>query len=258
MTTRQKVARVALVAAGVVIVVLTGLAFCLSYAHLHTVAADNGLSGLRAWAWPGCLDAFIVAGELLMLHNAFHESGRDWWAIGLTAAGSLGSIALNVFGVTDTGAHAVLPYLVAAVPPSAALLAFGALMNRVHKAFDQVAEPVNAAPSTPPVTAQETVSTPRRLDVPIEEAPQVIPVDTPPSTPAPVVAEVNDEQPFRLDADAAREVIEHGWTTNASVRETAVASTRSPSYVQKVFTELESDRGPRPAAGQLALIRSGE
>jgi hypothetical protein len=69
---------------------------------------------------------------------------------------------------------------------------------------------------------------------------------------------VDAVEPFRLDADAARAAIEHGWTTNASVRETAVASTRSPSYVQKVFTELESDRGPRPAAGQLALIRSGE
>jgi hypothetical protein len=115
--------------AGVVIVALTVAAFWLSYAHLAEIAMAHGLSGARAWAWPACLDAFIVAGELLMLRAAL--AGRiDRWAIALTASGSLGSIALNVWGV-GTSAQ-TLDYVVAGVPPTAALLAFGVLMRQVH------------------------------------------------------------------------------------------------------------------------------
>lgn len=131
--------------AGLVIVALTGAAFWLSYAHLAEVALGHGLGGapVRAWAWPMTLDLFIVAGELMMLRAALLRR-VDLWAIGLTVAGSGGSIALNVAGV---GSHAdPLNYVVAAVPPTAALLAFGALMRQVHQALAGHAEP--AADST--------------------------------------------------------------------------------------------------------------
>ncbi|MCX5211462.1 DUF2637 domain-containing protein [Kitasatospora sp. NBC_00240] len=120
-------------AAAAVIGLLTGSAFWLSYAHLHTVAAEHGLGGspARAWAWPGCLDLFIVAGELLMLRASLSRR-TDWWAIGLTVVGSGGSIALNIAGVQGSDP---LDYVVAAVPPTAALLAFGALMRQVHDAL---------------------------------------------------------------------------------------------------------------------------
>ncbi|MGW3727301.1 DUF2637 domain-containing protein [Streptomyces sp. NPDC000851] len=119
--------------AGLVIIVLTAAAFWLSYAHLHDVAAEHGLgdSPWRAWAWPATLDLFIVAGEVMMLVAALAKR-RDLWAIGLTTAGSVGSIGLNVFGV-GPGAP-LIEYVVAAVPPSAALLAFGALMRQIHHA----------------------------------------------------------------------------------------------------------------------------
>lgn len=131
------------VAAVVVIVALTGAAFWLSYAHLHTVAAEHGLGGseVRAWAWPATLDLFIVAGELLMLRSSLARS-TDWWAVGLTVAGSGGSIALNIAGVTGTDP---LDYVTAAVPPTAALLAFGALMRQVHGALSST-EPWAADP----------------------------------------------------------------------------------------------------------------
>jgi hypothetical protein len=118
------------IAAGCVIIALTITAFWLSYAHLHTVAAGNGLgeSPARAWAWPATLDLFIVAGELLMLRAALNRQ-TDPWAIGLTVVGSVGSITLNVFGVQSSDP---LAYVTAAVPPTAALLAFGALMRQVH------------------------------------------------------------------------------------------------------------------------------
>ena len=96
-------------------------------------------SPVRQWAWPATLDAFIVAGELLMLRAGLRRV-TDRWAIALTATGSVGSIALNVAGVSgtgDTGAVPLLDYVVAAVPPTAALLAFGVLMRQIHQLVDQ-------------------------------------------------------------------------------------------------------------------------
>lgn len=122
------------IAAGITTIALTAGAFWLSYEHLHDVAGGHGLSGSRAWAWPGTVDLFIVAGELLTLRASLQKR-VDGWAIALAAFGSCGSIALNIFGV---GVHApALDYTVAAVPPTAALIAFGALMRQVHQALER-------------------------------------------------------------------------------------------------------------------------
>lgn len=122
------------VIAAVATIALTGTAFWLSYEHLKEVAAAHGLgrSPTRAWAWPATVDMFIVVGEVLILRASLMRR-VDWWAVALAVAGSLGSIALNVAGV-GTGAE-LMAYVVAAVPPVAALLAFGALMRQVHEAI---------------------------------------------------------------------------------------------------------------------------
>lgn len=127
--------------ASVVIIALTAAAFWLSFAHLQEIAAAHGLeqAPARAWAWPATLDLFIVAGELLMLRAAL-AGEVDGWAVALTVVGSGSSIALNVAGVgTSAG---TLDYVVAAVPPTAALLAFGALMRQVHQALAGHVEPI--------------------------------------------------------------------------------------------------------------------
>ncbi|MFF7081239.1 DUF2637 domain-containing protein [Streptomyces lavendulae] len=132
----QTAERYALAVAGCVIVALTAAGFWLSYAHLAEVAGQHGLSAspARQWAWPATLDAFIVAGEVLMLRASLRRE-TDGWAIALTAAGSLGSIALNVAGVSRTNGAPTpaLDYVVAAVPPAAALFAFGVLMRQIHR-----------------------------------------------------------------------------------------------------------------------------
>ncbi|MFD8512243.1 DUF2637 domain-containing protein [Streptomyces antimycoticus] len=153
--TQQDAERYALIAAGVVIVVLTAGAFWLSYAHLADVAGHHGLGGspIRRWAWPATLDAFIVAGELLMLRAGLRRV-TDLWAIGVTAAGSVGSIALNVAGVNGTGDSGTVPlldYIVAAVPPTAALLAFGVLMRQIHQLVEQPASLRKPAPAPAPI-----------------------------------------------------------------------------------------------------------
>ncbi|MFG2335449.1 DUF2637 domain-containing protein [Streptomyces yangpuensis] len=148
--TEETADRYALIAAGTVIIVLTGAGFWLSYAHLAEVAGRHGLdsSPIRQWAWPATLDMFIVAGELLMLRAGLRRV-TDWWAVGLTAIGSLGSIALNVAGVngTTSGPVPLLDYLVAAVPPTGAMLAFGVLMRQIQQ---RVAQPDRTRTRTEP------------------------------------------------------------------------------------------------------------
>ncbi|MEE4541011.1 DUF2637 domain-containing protein [Streptomyces sp. V4-01] len=123
--------------AALVTIALTAAAFWLSYEHLHDIAGGNGLSGSRAWAWPATVDLFIVTGELLVLRASLRQT-TDWWAIALAALGSVGSVALNISGV-GAGAS-VLAYVVAAVPPTAALVAFGALMRQVHEVLDRISD----------------------------------------------------------------------------------------------------------------------
>lgn len=163
------------IAAGLVIVALTAAAFWLSYAHLAEVALAHGMESkeIRAWAWPATLDLFIVAGELLMLRAALHRR-VDWWAIGLTVAGSGGSIALNVAGV---GSHAEpLDYVVAAVPPTAALLAFGALMRQIHQALTPRADAPTAAPAEPEPDATAPALAPRPLPEVVPAGARMLPI----------------------------------------------------------------------------------
>ncbi|MGW0764642.1 DUF2637 domain-containing protein [Streptomyces sp. NPDC002676] len=199
------------IAAGLVIVALTAAAFWLSYAHLAEVARRHGLSGapVRAWAWPATLDLFIVAGELLMLRAAVGRRGVDWWAVGLTVAGSGGSIALNVAGV---GSHAdPLNYVVAAVPPTAALLAFGALMKQIHQALTDHTEPnfvdvVHEVPVAEVDVEQlpEPVETPRPLPEVVPAGARLLPIVARPQL-VEATTEVTKPQ-YRLDHFAERYV----------------------------------------------------
>ncbi|MEV6423365.1 DUF2637 domain-containing protein [Streptomyces sp. NPDC051662] len=183
--TKQEAERTAILTAGVVILALTAVAFWLSYAHLADVAKTNGLaaSPARTWAWPATLDLFIVAGEVLMFRAAL-RGVTDWWAIGLTVAGSLGSIGLNVAGVGPDAP--ILHYVVAGVPPFAALLAFGALMRQVHHLVTP-AEDTAPAPAIEPEPAPGPEITVERTPEPVPELP---PAPVPERAPVPAVPAV--------------------------------------------------------------------
>jgi len=135
--------------AGGAATILTGAAFWISYSHLHSIASTNGIGDTaRSWAWPATIDLFIVVGEVLTLLAAIRRA-VDWWAISLTIVGSVGSIAINVSGV-GTG-QPTMTYVVAAVPPVAALLAFGVIMRQLHSALTRRTPNTPAAPPVPPV-----------------------------------------------------------------------------------------------------------
>lgn len=247
----MKAQKWAALGAAVATVLLTAAAFWLSYEHLHDVAGGNGLSGVRAWAWPATVDLFIVIGELLMLRASLTGRGADWWAVALVVTGSGGSIALNVAGVG--GNAPVLAYIVAAVPPVAALLAFGALMRQLH---DHLANPY-----TQDDVPLEVYTEPATLDV-IQGSPpateplvicgagKVYALDASPGDePGEVVG--------RLDAERARLLIEYAWTAGLSTREAARVSTRSPSYAAKVYARLDEENDSPSESAQLELVSAG-
>ncbi|MFD5874034.1 DUF2637 domain-containing protein [Streptomyces sp. NPDC060322] len=189
------------IGAAAVTIALTAFAFWLSYEHLHDVADDNGLDGARAWAWPATVDLFIIAGELLILRASLQRR-VDVWAIVLAATGSLGSIALNIAGVGDSAER--MEYVVAAVPPVAALLAFGALMRQVHDALARV-----QARNPVVVTEVEPVSAPVPEAVPpgVRLLPLVDVEVTTADTTEVTVERVTDE----AEQVVTRPAIETGW-----------------------------------------------
>lgn len=193
-------------------VALTLAAFALSYDHLAHVARVNGFDGARAWAWPGTVDLFIMIGELLVLRAALRHK-RDLFAYFLTVAGSLGSIVLNVAGV---GSHAgAMEYVVAGVPPVAALLAFAALMRQVGERI--------AVTETPKVEAPEQ--------------PKEAPKPKPAPKPRPV-AQITSV----VSSSDRKQAIEEAWMAGRRVNETAAAVGCSPSYVSRMFRTLNEER----------------
>jgi hypothetical protein len=221
--------RLAIVAVAATIV-LTAAAFWLSYAHLHTVAADNGLDGVRAWAWPATVDLFIVVGETLLLVASLSRR-VDCAAIGLTVIGSGGSIALNVAGVGSGASR--MTYVVAAVPPVAALFAFGALMRQFHGALvREQPEPVAEPAEVPGAGAIGPIVEPAGVNqVPEPPEPQVEPGpnltrttprrtgSTPPAKPRrnPPEPEADAGQPTPSVGEQVRQILdlieEHGYDT---------------------------------------------
>ncbi|MFJ3287072.1 DUF2637 domain-containing protein [Streptomyces sp. NPDC086669] len=237
------------IAAGLVIIALTAAAFWLSYAHLAEVALAHGMRDkeIRAWAWPATLDLFIVAGELLMLRAAL--AGRvDVWAIGLTVVGSGSSIALNVAGV---GAQAdPLNYVVAAVPPTAALLAFGALMRQIHQALAERAEEVDVTTevTTGPTEDEKgmrSTHTPREVVIPA-----VSTMTAAPFMWESVSAEKLPELTAAVPAETAREVVTEVIALTPSelrrkarsLHREAVRSTRRPVTIKALQDELGLSR----------------
>lgn len=259
--------RYALIAAGIVIVALTAGGFCLSYAHLADVAGQHGLGGspVRRWAWPATLDAFIVAGELLMLRAALRRV-TDRWAIAVTAIGSVGSIALNVAGVSgtrETGDVPFLDYVVAAVPPAAAMVAFAVLMRQIHQLVDQHptagSGQVLRASVTTPLRAAGIAAEPAEPGT-LTEPPAAVP-DGPPEPPADV-AETKSRggrppgAPLGDLVEIGRAACaEQGKLTRATVRKAVedkglpISSERLTEVTNVLRNELTASAESGPASG---------
>ena len=173
-------------AAALVTIALTGAGFWLSYEHLHDLAVGHGLAHdtARAWVWPACIDMFIVIGELLVLRGSLARRA-DWFAIALMTIGSAGSITLNIAAVGTN--LPPLDYVVAAIPPTAALLAFGALMRQIHSAIATrvpAAVPVPGTTGYTPAPVYPAVHPPLPQTAPAPRPDVAAPVRVPAAVPA--------------------------------------------------------------------------
>lgn len=245
--------------AAIASIILTGAAFWLSYEHLHDVAHGHGLTDqVRAWAWPATVDLFIVVGEVLFLRAALAQH-TDWWAIGLTVAGSGGSIGLNVAGV---GADAnPMDYVVAAVPPVAALLAFGAIMRQIHGALaSHVALPATKPVAQRPMTATPA-ATPRPVVAPAPATPKPARSSAPatPATPPATPAEPAPADGPRYEPGTPHHVVRALWLhlghrpTEGQIVDALGAAQLANSRAQagKIRRQVEAENralpGPRAA-----------
>lgn len=109
------------------------------------------------------------------------------------------------------------------------------------------AEPVQAQPE--PVQAPVQVDTPEPAAV--EPAPPSLHVIC--GGQQPFTLEVPaDPAPVRLSADEAKAAILQAWKDGLSLTDAAQVATRSRSYVQQVYTRLDSERST-----PLALVKDG-
>lgn len=248
--------------AGLLTIVLTAVAFWLSYEHLHDVAGDHGLSGERAWAWPATLDMFIVIGELLILRASLMQK-IDPWSWVCASIGSVGSITLNVVGVgKDAGS---LDYVIAAVPPVAALLAFGILMRQLHEAITAyVSAPPKIVPgarTVPPgvavfddtdlagpeavrATAQQLIAD--AYDLP----PEIIGIDLAPAVSALRDADLDPEDVGLDDDDQEPEFDAAGLPRNE--RSDAPGQDASIDFLRRAANRIHNTVMDSPTAEQLS------
>ena len=224
-------------------VALTAIAFWLSYEHLHDVAAAHGLDGIRAWAWPATLDTFIVIGEALILRASL-VSKIDPWAWTLTAVGSAGSIILNITGVGTNGD--ALDYTVAAVPPVAALLAFGMLMRQLHTMIVQYMDG-GTVPAVPvPAVPDQAVPVPAVPDqaVPVPAVP--VPAVPVPAVPVPAVPVPAVPVPAVLDQAVPDQVKRRSRTSGTGLTPFVLAGLEAgidrDQIISEAMDQFGSDR----------------
>ncbi|MET9098317.1 DUF2637 domain-containing protein [Streptomyces antibioticus] len=241
-TPRSVPFRLAVLAAALTIG-LTGVTFWLSYEALHNLAAGHGLRGERAWAWPATIDAFIVIGEVLILRASLLRR-VDWLAVILTAAGSVGSIVLNVASAGDVDR---MTKVVHAVPPCAALLIFTALMRQIYRALAQhTAQQTPVIDPSTSVDSYEATPVVERVDEPAAE--DSIPVMPPMPDEAPALPAAEEQRPEFSYSDrrcyAIRLLYDAGYRPTTTEMRTALEfanlAVPSPSTLRGVLrAEIE-------------------
>jgi hypothetical protein len=213
----------------------------------YDLARAVGFGYYVAAGVPAALDIYAV--------RAF-RAGRDV----LVVVG--GMIAVQAL------AHLVSAHLLAvSVPLVVAVSTIAPLVLwRVHRLSHEAAEvdtqpvgvdtEVNTQPVEVNTPGEEKVSTTALVDPPAPENPQVKQVDTEVSPSVSSSAE-EEAEPERLSAKEAGAMIEQCWADGVTIREAVKLSTRSRSYVGKVYAQLKKDdeREPEPVPGQLTLVK---
>lgn len=263
-----RTARRAALVMDAVLLVVAVLTMGFSLQNIHDFAADHGVQDPIAWFLAPAVDLALLAalmGDAVL--SRYGLSAGPWatrlrWFAGATtvalngwesiAAGDAAGIVLHVVPPTllFVLAEAASPYRVRFA--ETVRLAAEAATQEVDT--DTVSTPAPAEADTAPAPAPAT-----EADTPAEEdtgpavstmTPQVDEAAPLRSVPAPAEA---DTPSTRLDAKAARAVIEAAWEAGDTIREAAAKATRAPSYVGTVYAQLAKARGPQPSKGQTTI-----
>ena len=186
-------------------VLITALAFWLSFTALSDLARRSGVDPGQAWAWPLIVDGLILVATVAVL--ALDGRSGVWYPWALLMAGTVVSVtanALHAAVAADADAPGLLAGCVAAVPPLVELASthLTVVLLRAHR-----------APRLGP--AEETA---RQTDPQPERA----------LLSAALVADVVPPAPRQLVASGLRE---EGWSNKAIARHLGVA----PSTVGRWF-----------------------
>jgi len=259
-----------------VLLVVALLTMAFSLQNIHDFAAGHGVQDPIAWFVAPAVDLALLAA--LMGDAVLSRYGLDAgkWATALRWYAGATTVVLNSWqSWAELDAAGIL--LHTAMPVLLFVLAEAASPYRVkfaatvRLAAERTAtQEADTAPvSTPaPAEADRVDTTPE--PVVVQEADTVYDpavstmtsqVEQPAplrSVPAPAEADTEADTPGdRLDAKAARAVIEAAWEAGDTIREAAAKATRSASYVGGVYAQLRKARGDQPIKGQTA-IETGE
>ncbi|MEU5736204.1 hypothetical protein ABZ797_46575 [Streptomyces antimycoticus] len=267
-----------------VLVGVGGTAMVFTAANVTRFATDHGIDRRIAWT----LDPMVgvALGAVLIADGVLAEHGvkPGGWATALRWFAGLATWLMNCWtSIWPEGTPMGVPshanpagLLLHSVPPALLVVLAEAITVYRRSILKRIAE----LEETERVTPDPVVDTPRvpETSTPVAPAPTSVPAE-PESEASPLVIcggravyalavpplEREDEEeqkaedePIRLSTEDARTVIEGGWKTGQSVRETARAATRSHGYVHRVFQELDAAQEASTApAGQLALVAGG-
>lgn len=116
----------------VLVAVLAGGAFALSFDSLNKLAVENGVTMGLTWVWPLVLDGSIVVFSLSALRSRLYGESI-LYPMSLVVLTTIASVLFNV-------AHAPsgpLAHTMAAVPPIALFLSFELLMRQVGSSVER-------------------------------------------------------------------------------------------------------------------------
>ncbi|MFD8964399.1 hypothetical protein ACFV0C_05230 [Streptomyces sp. NPDC059568] len=268
-----------------VLVTVAVVALAFTATNVTLFAIDHHISPWIAWL----LDPMVAValGAVLIVDGRLSEYGVNpsGWASALRWFAGLSTWVMNcwsslwpegtAFGVPSQVDPAGL--VLHSIPPVLLIVLAEAIthyrrsilakISDLRAQVDNLAGPVDAPPVHP---ASPAASTPPAQPAPVAPSPvparrpalvicgdrRVYPLPVPPaSTPPPVKV----PEPVKLPSAEALDVIRRCWVDGETIADAAVKSTRSTSYVHKVYQRLkeDADASTRGPSKELVPVGSG-
>ncbi|MET8420536.1 hypothetical protein ACWD7C_01090 [Streptomyces sp. NPDC005134] len=250
-----------------VLVAVAVVALAFTATNVTLFAIDHHISVWIAWL----LDPMVAValGAVLIVDGRLSEHGvhPSGWATGLRWFAGLGTWLMNcwaslwpagtAFGVpreVDPAGlvlHSIPPVLLI-VLAEAITFYRRAILDRIAALRDQVDAVVERVEAPPVHPSSTPASTPPAVTAPAAPAVvgrkasplvicgghRVFPLTVPPAS---TQGGGNGREAVKLPADEAARIIRECWVEGVTIPAAAVRSTRSTSYVHKVYKQLEED-----------------